>query len=77
MDRFPTKWFKIFLNENCAEWIWNEKLLQSLFSKCCGHNCIFYCLYRCRGADVRNVVKTITKDTSLNDSIVHNFLCKL
>ena len=37
---------------------------------------IFYCLYRCRRVDVRKVDKMFTKDTSLIDSIVHNFVCK-
>ena len=76
MGRFPTKWFKVFLYVNCIGWIWNEKQLQSVISKFCGHYCIFYCLYRCRGVDLHKVVKMFTKDTSLNHSIVHNFVCK-
>ena len=76
MGRFPNKWFKVFLDVNCIGWIWNEKQLQSIISKFGGHYCIFYCLYRCRGVDVRKVAKMFTKDTSLNDSIVHNFVCK-
>ena len=76
MGRFPTKWFKVFLDVNCIRWIWNEKQLQSVISKFCGHYCIFYCLYRCRGVDVRKLAKMFPKDTSLNDSIVHNFVCK-
>ena len=60
----------------CTVWIWNEKQLLSVISKFCGDYCIFYCLYRCRGVDVRKVAKMFTKDTSLNDSIVHNFVCK-
>ena len=77
MGRFPTKWFKTFLDKNCTAWIWNEKQLQSVISKFCGHYCIFYCLYRCRGLDVRKVAKMFTNDTSLNDSIVHNFVCNV
>ena len=77
MGRFATEWFKNFLDVNCTAWIWNEKQLQSVISKFCGHYCIFYCLYRCRGVDVRKVAKTFIKDTSLNDSIVHNFVCNV
>ena len=76
MGRFPTKWFKTILGENCTAWIWNEKQLKSVISKFCGHYCIFYCLYRYRVVDVNKVAKMFTKDTSLNDSIVHNFVCK-
>ena len=77
MGRFPTKWFKTFLDVNCTALIWNEKQLQSVISKFCGHYCIFYCLYGCRGVDVRKVAKMFTKDTSLNDSMVHNFVCNV
>ena len=77
MGRFPTKWFKTVLDENCTAWIWNEKQLQSVISKFCVHYCIFYCLYRCRGVDVRKVAKMFSKVTSLNDSMVHNFVCNV
>ena len=76
MGRFPTKCFKTFLDVNCTALIWNEKKLQSVISKFCGHYCIFYCLYRCRWVEVRKVAKMFTKDTSLNDWILHNFVCK-
>ena len=77
MCRFPTKRFKIFLDVNCTAWIWNEKQLESVISKFCGHYCIFYCLNRCRGVDVREVAKMFTKDTIPNDSLVHNFVCNV
>ena len=67
---------RFVLDVNCTDWIWNEKQSQSVFSKLCGHYCIFYCLYRGRGVNVRKVAKMFTKDTSLNDSIVHNFVFK-
>ena len=74
--RCPVDHFKIFLNENCVEWIWNERQFQSVISKSCGHYCIFYCLYRSRVLDVRKIVRMFTKDTGLNDSIVHKFVSK-
>ena len=50
--------------------------IQSVISKLCGHYCIFYCLYRSRGLDVRKVYTIFTKDTGLNDSIIYNLVCK-
>ena len=47
--RCPFERLKIFLDENCVEWISNERQIQSLISKLCGYYCIFYCLYRNRG----------------------------
>ena len=73
---FATKWFKKFWSVNCIRLIWKEKQLQIVISKFCEHYCIFYFLYRCRGVDVRKVAKMFTTDTSLNDSIVDNFVCK-
>ena len=61
MGRFPIKWFKTILNYNYNAWILNEKQLQSVISKLCGHYCIFYCLYLCRGVGVRKIAKTFTK----------------
>ena len=68
--------FKIFVDENCVEWIRNERQIQKVISTFCGHYCIFYCLYRSRGLDVRKIVRMFTKDTSLNDLIAHNVACK-
>ena len=66
------RYFRCELYSVDLEW----EALQSVISKLCGHYCIFYCLYRCREADVRKLAKIFTKDTSVNDSIVHNFGCK-
>ena len=74
--RCPFEHLKILLDENCAEWICNDRYIQSVISKFCGPYCIFYCLYRSRELDVRKIVRIFTKDTGLNDLIVHNFVCK-
>ena len=77
LGRCPFEHFKILLDVNCVEWIWNERQIQSVINKLCGHYCIFYCLYRSRGLDVRKIVGMFTKDTGLNDSMVHNFVCNV
>ena len=41
-----TKYFEDFLNRNAAQWTYNRKHLQSLFTDVCGHYCIFY-IYSC------------------------------
>ena len=76
MDRFQTELFRTFFDVNCTASIWNEKQLQNVISKFCGHYCISYYLYRCRGVDVRKLAKMFIKDTSINDSIVHTFARK-
>ena len=61
--RCPFEHFKIFLDVNCVEWLWNERQIQSIISKFCGHYYIFYWLYRSRELDVRKIVRMFTKDT--------------
>ena len=63
--RCPFEHFKIYLDENFVEWIWNERQIQSVISKFCGHYCIFYCVYRSKGLDVRKIVRIFTKNTFL------------
>ena len=75
--RYPFDHFTIFLDVNCVEWIWIERQIQSVISKLCGHYFIFYCLCRSTGLDVRKIVRMFTKDTGLNDSMVHNFVCNV
>ena len=75
--RCPTERFTKYSNDNCVGWIWNDWQIQSVISKCYGHYCIFYCLYRSRELDVRKVARMFTKYTSLNDSVVHNSVCKV
>ena len=67
--------FTKYLND-CVSWIRNETQIQSVISKFCGNYCIFYCLYRSSGFDVRRVTRMFTKDTSLNDSVILQ-LCNL
>ena len=73
--RYPTVRFSKYLYDNCVDWIWNERHIKSVIGKFCGRYCVFYCLYRSRELNVRRVTRMFTKDTSLNDSIIHNFVC--
>src|SRR6266536_3009053 len=45
----PPKIFETYLNKLCTFWTFSDRQLQSIISRFCGHNCIFYCLKRCRG----------------------------
>jgi hypothetical protein len=71
----PSTTFERFLNERCEEWIFNERQLQSVISRFCGHYCVYYCMLRSRGIDMRRVVNQFTDDTGFNDVLVHGFVC--
>jgi len=40
--------FERCLNRHCSSWIFNDRQLQSVTGKCCGHYCIYYCMLRSR-----------------------------
>ena len=71
----PDRHFKLYLDKYCAEWLRNERQLQSAVTRFCGHYCIFYCLFKCLGYDLQTIVDCFTQDTALNDLIVHRFVC--
>lgn len=73
--RKPPKGFENYMNENCIDWIYNTRQLQSITSSFCGYYCCFYCMFRCKGFDLTRIINMFTKDTGLNDSIVHGFVC--
>jgi len=73
----PTANFERYLNRHCSYWTFNERQLQSVISRFCGHYCIYYCLLRSRGVDMPKIVSSFTSDTGFNDVIVHALVCRL
>ena len=46
--RAPNGIFERYLNRHCLYWTYNDRRLQSIVSKFCGHYCIYdVCLHRC------------------------------
>jgi hypothetical protein len=73
--REPSDNFRRYMNRHCVNWIYNDRQLQSVASRFCGHYCIYYCLLRSRGLDMRRIVGSFTNDTGFNDVMVHAFIC--
>ena len=65
------------MNRHCSSWTFNDRQLQSVVSRFCGHYCIYYCMLRGRGIDMCKIVSSFTGDTGLNDVLVHGFVCRL
>ena len=72
----PTANFECYLNRHCSSWTFNERQLQSVISRFCGHYCIYYCMLSSRGIDMPKIVSSFTTDTALNDVLVHGFVCR-
>jgi len=74
--RQPNDYFERYMNRHCLSWNFNDRQLQSVVSKFCGHYCIYFCILRCSGIDMRKIVRSFSSDTGLNDALVHAFVCR-
>ena len=68
--------FKRFLNRNSISYIYNNMPLQSDSTTVCGQYCLFYCLHRCRGISMHNIVRSFTENTLINDALVYDFIAE-
>ena len=73
--RNPSPIFLDFMNKHCIKWTFNAEQLQSVLSRYCGHYCVFYCLFKKLRYDMLSIVNCFSNDTTLNDVIVHDFVC--
>jgi len=74
--RRPSDYLERYMNRNCLSWNFNDRQLQSIVSKFCGHYCIYFCILRSRGVDMRKIVRSFSSDTGLNDVLVHTYVCR-
>ena len=70
-------YFERYMNRHCLSWNFNDKQLQSVVSKFCGHYCIYSCILRSSGIDMHKIVRSLGSDTGLYDVLVHAFVCIL
>ena len=50
--------------------------LQSIYSKVCGHYCLYFALYRSRQISMSTIVHRFSNNTRKNDSLVKRFIEK-
>ena len=74
--RRPNVDFEHYMNRHCSSWNFNDRQLQSVVSKFCGHYCIYFCILRSSDVDMCKIVRSFSSDTSLNDTLVHAFVCR-
>ena len=60
-----------------ADWIYNRKTLQALFSNVCGHYCVYYILFRCRRVPLHAIVSDFTSNLTENDHSISRFIREL
>ena len=60
----PSKYsgtFTTFLNNNSNQLTFNTVTLQSIYSKVCGHYCLYFALYRARQISMSTIVHLFSK----------------
>jgi len=72
-DESGEHWIVIYVDE----WIDNCKQLQSIVSRFCGHYCASFCILKSNGIDMCRFLRHFTRDTGLNDVIVHELMCNV
>jgi len=77
LGREPNRLFESYMNEHCRVWTFNPAQIQSVVSRFCGHYCACFCILRSRGVDLSRCSNYFTRDTGLNDVVVHGLLYKI
>ena len=67
--------FSDFLSHNVQRWTYNDVQIQSTDSDVCGHYCVLYLMYRCRGMCMKDFVSLFSSNHKTNDDIVRNSIC--
>ena len=75
--QYPNTRFERYMNTYCTAWSYNNKQLQSLISRFCGHYCIWFCVFKARKYSLTALLRNVSSDTGLNDYLAHKFACTL
>ena len=59
--------FTTFLNNNSNQWIFNAVILQSIYSKVCGHHCLYFALYRSGQISMSTIVHSFSNKTRITE----------
>lgn len=65
--RKPESYHLSFLRKNTNRWIYNHKVIQSVFSSVCGEYCLLYLYFKLRGMCMTDFIDMFTDDTFQND----------
>ena len=62
-------------SQRVKQTIYNTTRLQALDSEVCGHYCLFYAYWRCRGVSFKRILNDtwFSSDYTGNDNFVYNF----
>lgn len=73
-DYYNHNLFCEFLDKHTISWEFNNTQLQSLESSACGHYCLVFGYYICRGYNFHKIIQLFTRHKKLNDLYVLQFV---
>lgn len=66
-----------FINDNSSRYIYNDSVLQPVFSETCGYYCLYYAMKKSRGVSMQNITKHFRRlKPYYNDYIVTRHFTK-
>jgi len=72
--RRPPVILRRYLDEHCMDWNFNDRQLQSVVSRFCGHYCVFHCILRNHDIDMSRIVSSFSSDTGFDDVLEHGII---
>ena len=69
----PEQDFKNFLIIHGPQFKYNNEIIQSFTSDLCGHYCLMYSYFRCRGYKFEDIISMFSTNLMLNDVRVNYF----
>ena len=75
--QYPARVFERYMNKYCSVWSYNNKQLQSLILRFCGHYVIWFSVFKARKYSLTELLRNVSSDTGLNDYLAHKFACML
>ena len=69
----PRHDFKIFLNAQGSKYLYNNNRLQDFDTETCGLFCLFYCYFRCRNNNFKEILDMFYENLKLNEITVKYF----
>ena len=75
--QYPARVFERYMNKYCSVWSYNNKQLQSLISRFCGHYVIWFCVFKARKYSLTKLLRNVSSEPGLNDYLAHKLACTL
>ena len=74
LGKKPIEYLNNLLISKNITYKYNNKRIQNYMTETCGHFCLYYSFYSCRGWRLEEILETLSHDLQKNEEIVTNFV---